>query len=573
MATSQTESPDPLLRPHPQPLRVWRRHRQFDVVIVGAGIAGLATALRLPATLRIAVVTKGGLGESNTRYAQGGFAAPIGPDDDVELHIDDTLAAGAGLSDPDAVRTLIEGAAEAASWLIAQGTRFDQDDEGLALGREAAHSRNRILHAGGDATGAEIERALVAQLRARPTTTIFEHTAAIDLVVDDDPRRCRGVLVRGEYDELTLLAAQEVILANGGAGQLWSVTSNPAGATGDGMAMAIRAGVTLADLEFVQFHPTVLAIPDADGFLISEAVRGEGAYLRDASGERFMLAIDPQAELAPRDVVARAIQRQMALDGRPFVHLDLRHLDADLVHRRFPTISAHVQRYGLDLATDLIPVAPAAHYYMGGIVAGTDGTTSLPGLRAIGEVSCTGVHGANRLASNSLLEGLVFGLRAADAIAQQAIEGDGEPVPEADSDAWDGLCVSLSDETLADLRRQFQQIMSADVAVVRSADSLAHAASEIQRLAGDVTSLLPDSVGAIEVRNMITLGREVVASAAFREESRGGHFRSDFPQRDPALDGMHTRVVRDGGTLSRSYGDLESAIATPIGTSGCASRR
>ncbi|MGB3305961.1 MAG: L-aspartate oxidase [Thermomicrobiales bacterium] len=566
MSTSQTESPDPLLRP--QPLRDWQRHRQFDVVIVGAGIAGLATALRLPAALRIGVVTKGGLGESNTRYAQGGFAAPIGPDDDVELHIADTLAAGAGLSDPDAVRTLIEGAAEAASWLIAQGTRFDQDDEGLALGKEAAHSRNRILHAGGDATGAEIERALVAQLRVRPMTTIFEHTAAIDLVVDDDPRRCRGVLVRGDAEEVILLAAQEVILANGGAGQLWSVTSNPSGATGDGMAMAIRAGVTLADLEFVQFHPTVLAIPDADGFLISEAVRGEGAYLRNAGGERFMLAIDPQAELAPRDVVARAIQRQMALDGTPFVSLDLRHLDAGLVHRRFPTISAQVRRYGLDLATDLIPVAPAAHYYMGGIVAGTDGTTSLPGLRAIGEVSCTGVHGANRLASNSLLEGLVFGLRAADAITQQAIEGDGEAVPEVDPDTWDGLSISMTDETLADLRRRFQQVMSADAAVVRSADSLAHAASEIQRLAADVATLLPDSVAAIEVRNMIALGRQVVASALFREESRGGHFRSDFPQRDPALDGMHTRVVRDGDTLSRSYGDLESAIATPIGACG-----
>ena len=564
MSNLARDMSDPLLRP----LRDWQRHQDFDIVIVGAGIAGLAMALRLPEHLRIAVVTKGTLGESNTRYAQGGFAAPIGPGDDIELHITDTLIAGAGLSDPEPVRTLISGAAEAAAWLIDQGTHFDQDESGLAFGREAAHSRNRILHAGGDATGAEIERALVAKLRAHMHTTILERTAATDLLIDDEPR-CRGVIVRGEEaDELELLSASDVILANGGAGQLWSITSNPEGATGDGMAMALRAGVALADLEFAQFHPTVLTLPDAKGFLISEAVRGEGAYLRGKDGERFMLAIDPLAELAPRDVVARGIQQQMALDDATSVNLDLRHLDAGLVHRRFPTISAHLHRLGLDLATDLIPVAPAAHYFMGGIVAGTEGVTSTRGLRAIGEVSCTGVHGANRLASNSLLEGLVFGLRAADAIAAQPTAPSMNPLPCVDPYAWDEFNISVPDTELRKMRLNLQQIMSEDVAVVRSAESLANAECGLRALAADVWPILPDSFGAIELRNLIALSREVAASAAFRDESRGGHFRADYPARNPDLDGEHQLLVRVNGSLLRSFGHLDTVIAESPDTTG-----
>jgi L-aspartate oxidase len=550
--------PDPLLTPS----RVWAKHREFDLVIVGAGIAGLAMILRLPEELRIAVVTKGTLGESNTRYAQGGFAAPIAPDDDIGLHIEDTLVAGAGLSDPATVRTLISGAAKAVAWLIEQGTHFDEDEGGLALGREAAHSRNRILHAGGDATGAEIERALVARLRARTRTTILDHTAAIDLFIDHEPR-CRGVIVRGEGAAASeLLSASSVVLANGGAGQLWAVTSNPEGATGDGMAMALRAGVALADLEFAQFHPTVLALPDAEGFLISEAVRGEGAHLRAKDGERFMLAIDPLAELAPRDVVARGIQRQMAIDDARFVNLDLRHLDPAMVSRRFPTICAHLQKLGLDLATDLIPVAPAAHYFMGGIVADAEGATSMAGLRAIGEVSCTGVHGANRLASNSLLEGLVFGLRAADAIASHPIEHAVSPLPSAARQRQDlNLDIGAADEpTIAELRARVQHIMSQDVAVVRSATSLAEAAADMQAIAGMVSRRRPDTFAAGELRNMVALGREVIASATFREESRGGHYRSDHPERDHALDGEHQIVTSDGETRRRVYARLETVI-------------
>lgn len=555
---SNTQTQDPLLAPS----RVWARKREFDIVIVGAGIAGLAMTLRLPAHLRIAIVTKGTLGESNTRYAQGGFAAPIAPDDDVELHIADTLAAGAGLSDPDTVRTLISGAADAVAWLIDQGTHFDQDESGLAFGLEAAHSRNRILHAGGDATGAEIERALVARLRARERTTILDRTAAIDLLVDEEPR-CRGVLIRGENaEDPELISASSVILANGGAGQLWSVTSNPEGATGDGMAMALRAGVALADLEFAQFHPTVLALPEAEGFLISEAVRGEGAYLRAMNGERFMGAIDPLAELAPRDVVARGIQRQMAMDETNSVNLDLRHLDPALVHRRFPTICAHLQKLGLDLATDLIPVAPAAHYFMGGIVADPEGATSMAGLRAIGEVSCTGVHGANRLASNSLLEGLVFGLRAADAIVSQPIEHPHMalpfPVQQPRNLTTDGL--PEGSPSISELRSMVQDVMSRDVAVVRSATSLAEAARDVEAIAGIVSPLQPDSFAAIELRNMVALSREVIASAMFRDESRGGHYRSDHPDRNHALDGEHQLVIKEGSKSRRVYAKLDTVL-------------
>ncbi|MGC4190439.1 MAG: L-aspartate oxidase [Thermomicrobiales bacterium] len=543
------------------PIRTWEKERDYDIVIVGAGIAGLSMALRLPEAMRIAVVTKGVLGESNTRYAQGGFAAPIGPDDNVGLHVADTLVAGAGLSDEPAVRELIEGAADAAAWLIAEGTTFDREDDDLALGKEAAHSRNRILHAGGDATGFEIERALVAQLRARAGVDIHDRTAAIDLVIQDG--RCRGVIVQAaESPDLTLFSARCVTLANGGAGQLWAVSSNPAGATGDGMAMALRGGAVLADLEFAQFHPTVLTRPDGDGFLISEAVRGEGAYLRGKDGERFMLAIDPLAELAPRDVVACGIQRQMALDDLPYVHLDLRHLDPALVKRRFPTISSFLATMGLDLATDLIPVAPAAHYFMGGIVAGTDGATSIPGLRAIGEVSCTGVHGANRLASNSLLEGLVFGIHAAASIHDNWHAGawrDSLPPILREPDIVAGHR-NLTHDDIASARTNLQRLMSDDVAVVRSAASLQDAKTGIRAISERVDDLRLDTFGAIELRNMILLASEIVASAAFREESRGGHFRADFPIRNPDLDGQHQRVQQERRSSVRTYGTLQAAI-------------
>lgn len=546
-------SPDPLSTQ----VLAWDTRRDTDIVIVGAGIAGLAFALRLPSDLNVVVITKGALGESNTRYAQGGLAAAIGPDDNPDLHFADTIAAGAGLSDEAAVRTLVDEGPAAVHWLLTHGTVFDEKDDGhaLALGREAAHNRNRILHAGGDATGAEIERALVRQLRVRTSFNILERTAAIDLVTVPG-RSCVGVIVQSEDSvSRTFLTARITVFANGGAGQLWAVSSNPPGATGDGIAMALRAGVAVADLEFTQFHPTVLAANGIEPFLVSEAVRGEGAYLRSPSGERFMTTIHPLAELAPRDVVARAIQVQISDSGMHHVYLDLRHLDADLIRNRFPSISERLGRYGIDLARDLIPVAPAAHYFMGGIVADTAGRTSLDGLLAIGEASCTGVHGANRLASNSLLEGLVFGLRAADVAAGSLQAGTRERIEHQPGKA--PLTASPVAEPGA-IRDTVQRTMSRDVAVMRSADSLQEALSELEALnaAGPV---IATSIPEAELRNILLLAREVTRSALMREESRGSHFREDFPAPSPQLAGRHLLVSRGPGGFARWFAPLAMA--------------
>ena len=549
--------------------------RRYDAVVVGAGVAGLAFALRRPPDWRVALLTKGALGESNTRYAQGGLAAAMGLDDDPTLHEADTLAAGAGLCDPAAVRRLVDAGPAAVEWLLALGTNFDRSpvDGTLLLGREAAHSRWRVLHAGGDATGAEIERALVARVRADPNVDVFEGAFALDLAVAGG--RCAGITAQLAPDDTpVVLKAPVTVLANGGAGQLWATTSNPPGATADGLAMALRAGVAVADLEFAQFHPTVLALPGEKPFLISEAVRGEGAYLRAADGTRFLAeggpSAHPLAELAPRDVVARAIQRQLATDGTDHVHLDLRHLDGPAMRQRFPTIARELAARGLDLATDLIPVAPAAHYFMGGIVAGPTGDTSLPGLLALGEVACTGVHGANRLASNSLLEGLVFGLAAADTLTDVRREaGDGRRAPVGATHAspasatTGGRIVSPAFPTtvdLAELRVRLQRAMSRHVAVVRDAAGLAEAAREIALIAAALHAAAPAETApraTWELRNMALAAGAIVEAAGRREESRGAHFRADFPMTDPRLDGRH--LVRDG-TGDWRFGGLAEAL-------------
>jgi L-aspartate oxidase len=484
----------------------------------------------------------------------------VGSDDSPALHIDDTIAAGAGLCDRDAVVELAEQAPAAVRWLLELGTRFDRDPVTgeIELGREAAHSRRRVLHAGGDATGAEIERALVAAVRGRPTVQVLSGAYAIDLVVSDG--RCEGAVVElAPSGPLVRLSAATTVIAAGGAGQLWATTSNPRGATADGLAMGLRAGAAVADLEFAQFHPTVLAQDGSDPFLVSEAVRGEGAYLRGKDGERFMVALHPLAELAPRDVVARGIQRQMGLDGASSVHLDLRHLDARAMRERFPSIAAELRKRGLDLATDLIPVAPAAHYFMGGIVAGSDGITSLPGLLAIGEAACTGVHGANRLASNSLLEGLVFGLHAAAKLGDQPGASSGTTateLPVHGEGVW-----PVPDPALEDLRASVQEAMSRHVAVVRDADGLASAATVLDAVLKEIGSRqLADRV-AWETANLAIAARAVTAAAALRTESRGGHYRSDFPSTDPRLDGVHVAIGGDSGLAWRT-GTLDEARAS-----------
>jgi L-aspartate oxidase len=531
------------------------RSARADVIVIGAGVAGLAFALSVAPDLRVALLTKGHLGESNTRWAQGGLSAAIGDDDTVDLHEQDTLYAGAGLSDPETVRELVADGPEAVDWLLSLGTAFDRDDETgeLALGREAAHSRRRVLHAGGDATGAEIERALVAAVRSRANIEILESSFAIDLIIAVGA--CTGATVALSTGEIVAIAAQAVVLAAGGAGQLWATTSNPPAATADGIAIAIRAGAAVADLEFCQFHPTVLQLPGETPFLVSEAVRGEGAYLRDKVGNRFMLAEHELAELAPRDVVARGIQKQMATDGADHVSLDLRHLDGPTMRRRFPTIARELDKRGLDLATDPIPVAPAAHYFMGGVVADEFGVTSLPGLLAVGEAACTGVHGANRLASNSLLEGLVFGRKAAHALHLSS-GGDYDSIVLSES-ADSGEQISPE---LADIRTVVQRAMSRHVSVVRDAAGLMTAIAELEQAASRLSADPGDRAGWITT-NMVTAALAIATAALLREESRGAHFRSDFPERNPALDGVHYIYRSDQpGNGGWSEGALSSVI-------------
>ncbi|HEX8994606.1 MAG TPA: L-aspartate oxidase [Ktedonobacterales bacterium] len=537
--------------------------RSFDLIIIGGGVAGLSVLLTLPAHLRVALLTKAALGESNTRYAQGGLAAPVGLDDDPELQLRDTLTAGAGLVDETAARAMLSEARESVAWLVAQGTQFDEREGADALPSdasaqsgdplhelatrydltlEAAHSRRRVLHAHGDATGAEIERALVASARRRPNTEVIEHALALELVVEAGA--CVGVdaLIAGQTTRL--LAARGVVLANGGAGRLWLRTSNPAGATADGVALAWRAGAALADLEFCQFHPTILAVdgPDGEPFLVSEAVRGEGAVLRNARGERFMPRYHKDAELAPRDVVARAILSEMLAEDAPAAYLDLRHLPAGETRERFPSITEACRVRGLDLATDLIPVAPAAHYYMGGVVTDTWGRTTLPGLYAVGEVSCTGVHGANRLASNSLLEGLVFGRRASRLIAEHS---DGAARDWPATPALTGPWVDLSGVVAphaepsapvsAETRTKIQRVMWQWVSLRRDADGLEQALRELRTLA---------AAGPYdpETANMLLVAQGITLAALNRTESRGGHYRTDFPERDQSRDGRHTML-------------------------------
>jgi len=500
---------------------------ETDFIVVGSGIAGLRAAVELAgAGHRVTVLTKDRREESNTEYAQGGVAVALSEDDGAALHEEDTLAAGAGLCDARAVEVLVEEGKRYIEELIEWGTEFDREGGRLLFTREAAHSRPRILHAHGDATGHELVRALLARAGREPGVSFLAHAETEGLVVRDG--RCVGVryldpVVRAPR----ALLARGVVLATGGAGQLFQHTTNPAVATGDGMAMAYQAGAELADMEFVQFHPTALNLEGAPRFLLSEALRGEGGVLLNADGKRFMPRYHERAELAPRDIVSRSIVAEMERTATRTVYIDMTAFDARRLSRRFPKIYATCLDYGLDLAREPVPVSPAAHYCMGGVRTDLEGRTTLPGLYAAGEVACTGVHGANRLASNSLLEGLVFGARAGRAAA---LDSPGPP-PRSAADAVTagGAAPSPSElrrvaaATLA-VRKRVRRLMWERVGILRSSKSLGRALAEFGQIGGAPLPPAP--------RNFLTVALLVARAALWREESRGGHYRVDFPRRD-----------------------------------------
>jgi L-aspartate oxidase len=499
--------------------------RRADVVVVGSGVAGVTAALRVRDALPAAdvlLISKSVLDDGSTRWAQGGIAAALGPDDTPEAHLRDTLAAGAGLCDTDAVRALVTDGPGAVRWLIALGARFDAEPGGpLALTREGGHLADRVAHAGGDATGAEISRALLAALDGAGVATI-EHAMSLDLLAAPDGRIAGltlHVIGEGQADGVGAVHAPVVILATGGLGQVYSSTTNPPVSTGDGTALALRAGAQAADMEFVQFHPTVLWLgPAARGRqpLISEAVRGEGAFLVDQAGRRFMTGLHPLADLAPRDVVAKAIMNVLIDTGTDHVYLDGRHLGAAAWERRFPTIRASCLAHGIDPVRDLIPVVPAAHYASGGVRTDLRGRTSVPGLYACGETACTGVHGANRLASNSLLEGLVFAERIGADLA-------GGLPPRADP-APDQRTPGLVDPAAID---RIQQVMTAQAGVLRSGQGLSAAADVLRELGGQQSD--KPGLEAWEATNMHLLASAIVAAATARTETRGSHWREDYP--------------------------------------------
>lgn len=483
-----------------------------SVVIIGSGVAGLVAALRADAAgYAVTLVTKTELAESNTRYAQGGIAAAVFDDDSIAAHIEDTMVAGAGLSARPAVEVLCtEGPARIRD-LIAWGVAFDRSGDSFARGLEAAHSSARVLHAGGDSTGAAIEWALVDAVRASGVRVI-EHAFATSLLLDDG--RVTGIELLLADGSASLVEEDAVVLATGGAGHLYPHTTNPSVATGDGVALALRAGALLRDLEFFQFHPTALALPG--NFLVSEAVRGEGAVLLNERGERFMTVVHTAAELAPRDIVARAIAREMTLqDGVP-VRLDATALDAELLTSRFPTIDAATRGAGLDWAHEPIPVTPAAHYWMGGVATDLHGRTSLPGLFAVGEVANTGVHGANRLASNSLLEAVVFGWRVVDVLTSVA-----EPACPGEAALRPSRRVQGPSPDRADIQSLFWDAAG----LQRDGDSLDAAAETLAGWSAAAASTVREHENA----NLLDLGRALVTAASARRESRGAHYRSDFP--------------------------------------------
>ncbi len=510
---------------------------ETDFIVIGSGVAGLRAAIELAKTgAQVTVLTKDKTSESNTEYAQGGVAVVLSDDDNAELHEEDTLFAGAGLCDEKAVETLVVEGTKYIQQLIEWGTEFDREGGKLVFTKEAAHSRRRILHAHGDSTGKEIVRALIARARAEKTILLMPFANTEGLLVQDE--RCVGVsfldpILRAKRE----IFARAVILCTGGAGQLFQHTTNPPVATGDGMAMSYFAGAEMADMEFVQFHPTALNLENAPRFLLSEAMRGEGGILRNASGERFMRRYDESLELAPRDVVSRSIVSEMRRTGTRTVYLDMTDLDEDFLKNRFPKIYETCRFYGLNIAEDFLPVSPASHYCMGGVRTDLHGRTTLQGLYAAGEVACTGVHGANRLASNSLLEGLVFGARAG-----KAAVADKSEVQSLKSEVQSSKTKDQPLSIATAVRKRVKRVMWERVGIVRDAESLRRALKEFEQIS-------KANLGTLS-RNFVTVATLITKAALWREESRGGHFRSDCPERKENWE-IHS-IQKSGEEISSS---------------------
>jgi L-aspartate oxidase len=528
---------------------------RVDYLVLGSGIAGLRAAIGLARGGKVLVVTKAQPSESNTGYAQGGVAVALGPDDEVDLHLGDTLAAGAGIVSRPAARVLVEEGPERIRELASWGARFDREDGRLHFTREGAHSRNRVLHALGDATGWEMVRTLLDKAQRTAAVSVRSYACSTDLVLHEGRVvGCRFLSERPDgATQAVCVLARATLLATGGAGQVFRETTNPPVATGDGMAMGLRAGAALLDMEFVQFHPTALAIEGAPRFLLSEALRGEGARLVNAAGERFV------DELRPRDQVARAIVNE-AREGRGPVRLDLRHLDPERVRTRFPRIHATCLRHGVDITAEPVPVTPAAHYVMGGVATDLLGRSSLPGLYAAGEVAGTGVHGANRLASNSLLEGLVFGARAAEAMLGDALP-PAPPAsgPDPEAAAAGGASGAQAPEALtARVRDGAWNALGLE----RDADGLRGFLRELEPSRAPL-AWPPATRAAAEARNVADVARAMAQSALFREESRGGHFRRDFPGTDDAR--FHGHTLLEGGSPRLVEADLPLGAAAAGG--------
>ncbi|PYG85034.1 L-aspartate oxidase [Ruminiclostridium sufflavum DSM 19573] len=513
-----------------------------DVVIVGSGIAGVYTALELPENYQIGIITKETLDISNSVLAQGGIAVSLDEkNDSPALHFKDTLFAGAGLCDQKSVWVLVEEAAENIKKLCKLGVNFDKSGRSLSLTREGAHSVNRIIHSG-DTTGKEVCDTLIGVAQKKQNISIYERYFAVDLIVKSG--KCSGVIVYDEIENnIKIFRANSVVIATGGFGQIYSHTTNPEVATGDGIGMCLRAGAEAMDMEFIQFHPTVLYHHKDKSFLISEAVRGEGAYLKNDKDERFMHKYDSLGELAPRDVVSRAIFKEMALSGKKNVFLDITFQSREHLEERFPNIFKTCFEYGIDMSKEYIPVAPAEHYCMGGIRTDVDGQTNIRSLFACGEVACTGIHGANRLASNSLLEGLVFGRKIARRISSEDNEKNEKDITIAAE-----YSLSLENEEIfKNMKQEIQETMTRYVGIIRDEQGLTKAAGIINNIYQKYLKLTGFSLIKLEVANMLIVARLVIESALERKESRGAHYRSDFDKSDDVNWKRNLIKVLDGG--------------------------